>query len=157
MPAKISKEICQRIYDLSGEGKPAKEIHAILKSEGIKISDKSVYNILKKKTKGTSFCQSMTSIEEEGFSETQEEEKDPVNFTLNNPVNNSFDESFSDNDTHKEIITKPINSLIFTDKGKDNEEEKEIQIPKTLISLINQGVKEGTASQVHAFSSENQR
>ena len=134
MPAKISKEICQRIYDLSGEGKPTKEIHAILKPEGIKISDKSVYNILKKKTTGTS----LTSIEEEGFS-------------LNNPVNNSFDESFSDNDTHKERentkysffnpITKPINTLVPTD---NEEEEKEIQIPKTLISLINQGVKEGT-------------
>ena len=66
MPAKISKEICQRIYDLSGEGKRVKEIHAILKSEGIKISDKSVYNILKKKTNN----QLLTSIEEEGFSET---------------------------------------------------------------------------------------
>ena len=129
MPAKISKEICQRIYDLSGEGKPVKEIHAILKSEGIKISDKSVYNILKKKTNN----QSLTSIEEEGFSETQEEEKDPVNFTLNNPVNNSFDESFSDNDTNN-----------GKGKDKEEEEEKEIQIPKTLISLINQGVKEGT-------------
>ena len=96
-----------------------------MKSEGIKISDKSVYNILKKKTTGTS----LTSIEEEGFS-------------LNNPVNNSFDESFSDNDARKEIITKPINTLVFTDN--EEEEEKEIQIPKTLISLINQGVKEGT-------------
>ena len=61
MPTKISKEVCQRIYELNEEGKPVKEIFSILKSEGIKISHKSIYNILKEKTKN----RSLTSFDEE--------------------------------------------------------------------------------------------
>ena len=38
MPAKISKEVRQRIYELNKESKPVREILSILKSEGIKIS-----------------------------------------------------------------------------------------------------------------------
>ena len=50
MPAKIGKEVGQRIYDLKdNESKSVKEILGILKSEGIKISDKSIYKILKEK------------------------------------------------------------------------------------------------------------
>ena len=47
MPAKISKEVRQRIYELNKESKPVREILSILKSEGIKISDKSIYNSIK--------------------------------------------------------------------------------------------------------------
>ena len=61
MPAKISKEVRQRIYELNEEGKLVKEIFSILKSEGIKISDKSIYNIIKEKTKN----RSLTSFDEE--------------------------------------------------------------------------------------------
>ena len=44
MPAKIGKEVRQRIYDLKDkESKSVKEILGTLKSEGIKISDKSIY------------------------------------------------------------------------------------------------------------------
>ena len=60
MPAKISKETRQRIYELNEEGKPVRQILTILKSEGIKISDKSIYNILKEKTNNGS----MTSFDE---------------------------------------------------------------------------------------------
>ena len=45
MPAKISKEVRQRIYELNEETRSVREILGILKSEGIKISDKSIYNI----------------------------------------------------------------------------------------------------------------
>ena len=55
MPAKIGKEVRQRIYDLNKESKSVKEILGILKSEGIKISDKSIYKILKEKTNNQSF------------------------------------------------------------------------------------------------------
>ena len=60
MPAKISKEVRQRIYNLDEEGKLVKEILSILISEGTKISDKSIYNILKEKTKN----RSLTSFDE---------------------------------------------------------------------------------------------
>ena len=54
MPAKISKEVRQRIYELNEESKTVREILGISKSEGIKISDKSIYKILKEKTKNQS-------------------------------------------------------------------------------------------------------
>jgi len=60
MPAKFRKETRQRIYELNEEGKPVRQILTILKSEGIKISDKSIYNILKEKTNNGS----MTSFDE---------------------------------------------------------------------------------------------
>ena len=60
MPAKISKEVRQRIYELNEESKTVREMLGILKSEGIKISDKSIYKILKEKTKN----QSLTSFDE---------------------------------------------------------------------------------------------
>ena len=71
MSAKISKEVRQRIYELNEESKTVREILSILKSEGIKISDKSIYKILKEKTKN----QSLTSFDD------------------------SFNESFGDNNT----------------------------------------------------------
>jgi len=49
MPAKITKEVRERIYDLKKDGKSVKEILGILRAEGIKISDKSIYRILKEK------------------------------------------------------------------------------------------------------------
>ena len=73
MPAKISKEIRQRIYELNEEGKPVREILGILKSEGVMISDKSIYNIIKEKTKN----RSLTSFDE-------------------GTLNASFNESFGD-------------------------------------------------------------
>ena len=72
MPAKISKEVRQRIYELNEEGKPVREILGILKSEGVKISDKSIYNIIKEKTKN----QSLTSFDESSFNESFGEEEE---------------------------------------------------------------------------------
>ena len=40
MPAKITKEVRERIYDLNKEGKSVKEILVILGVDGIKISEK---------------------------------------------------------------------------------------------------------------------
>ena len=60
MPAKISKEVRQRIYALNEESRSVRDILGILKSEGIKISDKSIYNILKEKTNN----QPVTSFDE---------------------------------------------------------------------------------------------
>ena len=50
MPTKITKEVREIIYDLNKDGKSVKEILGILNSEGTKISDKSIYKILKEKT-----------------------------------------------------------------------------------------------------------
>ena len=60
MPAKITKEVRERIYDLNKEGKSVKEILVILGVDGIKISDKSIYRILKEKKNN----ESMASFEE---------------------------------------------------------------------------------------------
>ena len=60
MPAKISKEVRERIYELNDESKSVREILGILKSEGNKISDKSIYKILKEKTNN----QSVASFDE---------------------------------------------------------------------------------------------
>ena len=68
MPAKISKEVRQRIHKLHKESKPVREILSILKSEGVKISDKSIYNIIKENEQNKVKNQSFVSIEvdEEG-------------------------------------------------------------------------------------------
>ena len=96
MPAKISKETRQRIYE---EGKPVKEIFSILKSEGIKISDKSIYNILKEKAKN----RSLTSFEE----------------TLNNST--TFNESFGDENILPTLTREENkNHEVITHEGKDN-------------------------------------
>ena len=42
MPAKITKEVRERIYVLNKDGKSVKEILVILEVNGIKISDKSI-------------------------------------------------------------------------------------------------------------------
>ena len=60
MPAKITKEVRERIYVLNKEGKSVKEILVILGVDGIKISDKSIYRILKEKKNN----ESMASFEE---------------------------------------------------------------------------------------------
>jgi len=129
MPAKISKEVRQRIYELNEESKTVREILGILKSEGIKISDKSIYNILKEKTKN----QSLTSFDE------------------------SFNESFGDNNTtptltidngkmeKEDVLILPTST--FTNEN-DMNPQKNINLEnlqkEDLYSLINQGVKEGT-------------
>ena len=83
MPAKISKEVRQRIYELNEESKTVREILGILKSEGIKISDKSIYKILKEKTKN----QSLTSFDETFNESFGDEEKDtPTLIIENDPI-----------------------------------------------------------------------
>ena len=117
MPAKISKEVRQRVYQLNEESKTVREILGILKSEGIKISDKSIYNILKEKTKN----QSMLSFDE------------------------TFNESFGEDITAPTLITE--NDLILpTPTLIIEEEEKTLPAlqREDLYSIINQGVKEGT-------------
>ena len=103
------------IYELNEEGKPVKEILSILKTEGIKISDKSIYNIIKEKTKN----RSLTSFDEE------EEEK--ISEKISNPFNESFGE---------ENISLP------TQEEKIHQQEDDIK--DNLISIINKVVKEGT-------------
>ena len=77
MPAKISKEVRQRIYELHRESKPVKEILSILKSEGVKISDKSIYNIIKENEENKVKNQSFVSIEvDDSFNESFGEEDD---------------------------------------------------------------------------------
>ena len=63
MPAKISKEVRQRIYELNKENHSVREILSILKSEGVKISDKSIYNIIKENEVNKVKNQSFVSIE----------------------------------------------------------------------------------------------
>ena len=117
MPAKISKEVRQRIYELNEEGKPVKEIFSILKSKGIKISDKSIYNILKEKAKN----RSLTSFDEEG--------KFP------------FDESFGDENKNDPSTPLPINKEhVIIDNDKILQEDN-INIQNDIYSLINQESK----------------
>ena len=97
--SKISKEVRQRIYDLKDkESKSVKEILGILKSEGVEISDKSIYNILKEKTNN----RSMASFDEE-------EEKSPFNesFGEENILRNYID-CFSDNEIIQSMCCNPI-------------------------------------------------
>ena len=84
MPAKISKEVRQRIHELHKESKPVREILSILKSEGVKISDKSIYNIIKENEENKIKNQSFVSIE----------------------VDDSFNESFGDDEckTNENIL-----------------------------------------------------
>ena len=125
MSAKISKEVRQRIYELHKESKTVREILSILKSEGVKISDKSIYNIIKENEQNKVKNQSFVSIEvdEEG----------------------SFNESFGDEEYKTDENILPTLT-------RDNKEElfKEI-LPEenninleNLHNLINQGVKQGT-------------
>ena len=116
MPAKISKEVRQRIYELNEESKTVREILGILKSEGIKISDKSIYNILKEKTKN----QSLTSFDE------------------------TFNESFGEDNTSPTLAIE--NDLILPSPTLIREEKETLPIlqKEDLYSIINQGVKEGT-------------
>ena len=85
---------------------------SILKSEGVKISDKSIYNIIKENEENKVKNQSFVSIEVD---------------------DGSFNESFGQEEEDK------------TEEHK-NEENNKIQDKETLslISIINQGVKEGT-------------
>ena len=143
MPAKISKEVRQRIYELNKENHPVREIL----SEGVKISDKSIYNIIKENAKNQSFVS--IEVDDEG--------------TLNASFNESFREdveSFGGNDNILPTLAREENK---THEGKDNivvtqednttkektyqqEDNTNIQDKETLslISIINQGVREGT-------------
>ena len=122
MPAKISKEVRQRIHELHKESKPVREILSILKSEGVKISDNSIYNIIKENEENKVKNQSFISIEvdEEG----------------------SFNESFGDDDKTNENILPTLTR----EEDKNNNIILQDKETLSLISIINQGVKEGTDS-----------
>ena len=149
MPAKISKEFHQRIYDLKDrESKTVKEILGILKSEGIKISDKSIYNILKEKTNN----RSLTSFDEE----EEKEEKELITNEL--PLTNPFNESFGEEEDNKNIFLPTLtrgeviidNEKLIIEEEKThtaneiNLQEDNINLQNDIFSLINKGVKEGT-------------
>jgi len=135
MPAKISKEARQRIYDLKDrESKTVKEILGILKSEGIKISDKSIYNILKEKTNN----RSLTSFDEE--EEKEEKELITNELPLTNPFNESLgEENFLPTLTRGEVIIDN-EKLIIEEEKTHTANEINLQ---NLQELINKGVKEG--------------
>ena len=122
MPAKISKEVRQRIYELHIESKPVREILSILKSEGIKISDKSIYNIIKENEKNKN--QSFASIE----------------------VDDTFNESFGDDNTTPTLTMEKEDALILPTPTLIREEEETLPTlqKEDLFSIINQGVKQGT-------------
>jgi len=126
MPAKISKEVRQRIHELHKESKSVREILSILKSEGVKISDKSIYNIIKENEENKVKNQSFVSIE----------------------VDDSFNESFGEEDDkteeHKTVERK-------TEEHKTEENilpalslSDNTNYLTHISSIINQGVKEGT-------------
>ena len=123
MPAKITKEVRERIYDLNKDGKSVKEILGILGTEGIKISDKSIYRILKEKKNN----ESVASFED------------------------SFNESFGDELNMEEKILPPLirnTSMIEEEKTEATPEQGVIQGKnidlQNLQDIINKGVKEGT-------------
>ena len=115
MPAKISKEVRQRIYELNEESKSVREILGILKSEGIKISDKSIYKILKEKTNN----QSVASFDE------------------------TFNESFGDDIPIPTLTRGEENNITIPTLNDINPQGNNIDL-ENLQSLINKGVKEGT-------------
>ena len=126
MPVKISKEVRQRIYELNKESKPVREILSIQKSEGVKISDKSIYNIIKENAKNQSFVS--IEVDDEGS------------------FNESFGEDYKTDDNILPTLTREENNEgkdnnVITHEGKDDLQDKETL---SLISIINQGVKEGT-------------
>ena len=120
---KINTEVRQRIYKLHGESKSVKEILGILKSEGIKISDKSIYRILKEKVNN----QSTTSFDE------------------------TFNESFGEDIPTPTLTREKENDLIlpsptFTienDMKLQNTQGENINL-ENLQNLINEGIREGT-------------
>jgi len=118
MPAKISKEVRQRIYELNEEIRSAREILGMLKSEGIKISDKSIYNILKEKTKN----QSLTSFDE--------------------TFNESFGEDYKTDDNILPTLAREEDKTMKEKITYQQEDNTNLQ--DNLISIINQGIKEGT-------------
>ena len=115
MPAKISKEVRERIYKLNEESKSVREILGILKSEGIKISDKSIYKILKEKTNN----QSVASFDE------------------------TFNESFGDDIPTPTLARGEDNNITIPTLNDINPQGNNIDLDN-LQSLINKGVKEGT-------------
>ena len=127
MPAKISKEVRQRIHELREESKPVREILSILKSEGVKISDKSIYNIIKENEQNKVKNQSFVSIE------VDEEDKTDEN------LNTSFDESFGEEDKSLPTLTRENKEELF----KEIKQENNINF-ENLHNLINEGIKQGT-------------
>ena len=123
MPAKISKEIRQRIHELHKESKPVREILSILKSEGVKISDKSIYNIIKENEENKVKNQSFASIE----------------------VDDSFNESFGEEDKTNECKNEEniLPTLTYYDTNTQDKEGNTNYLTH-ISSIINQGVKEGT-------------
>ena len=111
---------CQR-KSAKKESKPVREILSILKSEGVKISDKSIYNIIKEKEQNKVKNHSFVSIEvdEEG----------------------SFNESFGEEEckTNENILP-----TLTREEDKNNNIILQDKEALSLISIINQGVKQGT-------------
>ena len=115
MPAKFSKEVRQRIYELHTESKPVREILTILKSEGIKISDKSIYNIIKENEQNKVKNQSFVSIEvddtsfNESFGEEVKTNEGNIKEDLFSLINQGIKEG-----------TEEVKSILFS-KGNDKE------------------------------------
>ena len=127
MPAKISKEVRQRIYELSDkESKPFREILTILKSEGIKISDMSIYNIIKEnKAKNQSFV-SIEDDNTDAFNESfgddiiaKEDEEEKKQTIVNLPMTPypSLEEEIK----KEENISADAHSLPLQDLQSSNE------------------------------------
>ena len=116
MPAKFSKEVRQRIYELHIESKPVREILTILKSEGIKISDKSIYNIIKENEQNKVKNQSFVSIEvdDTSFNESFGEEEVKTN------EGNIKEDLFSLINQGIKEGTEEVKSILFS-KGNDKE------------------------------------
>ena len=140
MPAKISKEVRQMIYELNEEGKPVRQILTILKSEGIKISDKSIYNILKEKTKNQSLA---------SFDEDEEEEK------VSEKISGQFNETFDEEDIILPTLTREHMTEEKTHQQEDD--NKNNNIKDNLFTLIDQGVKEGTEQVISMLNKGNQK
>ena len=98
------------------------EILSILKSEGVKISDKSIYNIIKENEENKVKNQSFVSIEvdDEG----------------------SFNESFGEEEECK--TNENILPTLTREEDKNNNIILQDKETLSLISIINQGVKQGT-------------
>ena len=131
MPAKITKEVRERIYDLNKDGKSVKEILGILGTEGIKISDKSIYRILKEKKNN----ESMASFED------------------------SFNESFGDDLNMEEKILPPLvrNNAMIEEEKTDTVVIQGNNIDlQNLQDIINKGVKEGTEQVISMLNKGNQ-
>jgi len=123
MPAKISKEVRQRIYELNKENHPVREILSILKSEGVKISDKSIYNIIKENEVNKVKNQSFVSIEVD----------DEGSFNESFGEDYKTDENIIPTLTREEKDNENILPTLIREEDKNNN----IILQDNLISIIN--------------------